>query len=247
MNSRPARFARRREHPEHGDADFDVRWVTRTPPARFRRRGHSIVPRGLPLLLNLDFHRLNENPGGFIDRFRAFTVGGEFTLSAGLQWRGSATTTSQRKDLQTGTTSGLAGILRRHRHHGRRGPSSTTPFRRSGRSGTCTGSRSERRSELHVAPCQAEQSQEHGPAEKRSIPPNTSRGITLFREWLISGIRSLAPTYVESPPRTQTRPPRPRSLTPAENEHAQDAEHRRARRSPAKPGTPSGACGPPRS
>jgi hypothetical protein len=71
--------------------------------------GASIVPRGLPLLLNVDFHRLNENPGGLIDRFRAFTVGGEFTLSRVFQVR-FGYNNQARKDLQTGTTSGLAGF-----------------------------------------------------------------------------------------------------------------------------------------
>jgi len=71
--------------------------------------GASVVPRGLPLLLNLDFHRLNENPGGFADRFRAFTVGGEFTLSRVFQAR-FGYNNQARKDLQTGSTSGLAGF-----------------------------------------------------------------------------------------------------------------------------------------
>lgn len=71
--------------------------------------GASVVPRGLPLLLNVDFHRLNENPGGFIDRFRAFTVGGEFTLSRVFQARFGYNNQS-RRDLQTGTSSGLAGF-----------------------------------------------------------------------------------------------------------------------------------------
>jgi hypothetical protein len=59
--------------------------------------------------LNVDFHRLNENPGGFIDRFRAFTVGGEFTLSRVFQAR-FGYNNQARRDLQTGTTSGLAGF-----------------------------------------------------------------------------------------------------------------------------------------
>jgi len=71
--------------------------------------GASVVPRGLPLLLNLNFHKLNEDPGGFIDRFRAFTVGGEFTLSRVLQVR-FGYNNEQRKDLKTGTTAGLAGF-----------------------------------------------------------------------------------------------------------------------------------------
>ena len=71
--------------------------------------GASIVPRGLPLLLNFNFHRLNETTGGFIDRFRAFTVGGEFTLSRVLQFR-FGYNNAQRKDLKTGTAAGLAGF-----------------------------------------------------------------------------------------------------------------------------------------
>ena len=71
--------------------------------------GASIVPRGLPLLLNVDFHRLNENPGSFIDRFGAFTVGGEFTLSRVFRAR-FGYNNQARKDLQTGTTAGLAGF-----------------------------------------------------------------------------------------------------------------------------------------
>jgi hypothetical protein len=71
--------------------------------------GASVVPRGLPLLLNLNFHKLNEDPGTFIDRFRAFTVGGEFTLSTVLQLR-FGYNNEQRKDLKTGTTAGLAGF-----------------------------------------------------------------------------------------------------------------------------------------
>ncbi|HTS00296.1 MAG TPA: type IX secretion system protein PorQ [Bacteroidota bacterium] len=71
--------------------------------------GASIVPRGLPLLLNVNFHRLNENPGSFIDRFGAFTVGGEFTLSRVFRARFGYDNRS-RQDLQTGTTAGLAGF-----------------------------------------------------------------------------------------------------------------------------------------
>jgi hypothetical protein len=71
--------------------------------------GASIVPRGLPLLLNFNFHKLNEDPGTFIDRFRAFTVGGEFTLSRVLQFR-FGYNNEERKDLKTGTAAGLAGF-----------------------------------------------------------------------------------------------------------------------------------------
>lgn len=71
--------------------------------------GASVVPRGLPLLLNVNFHKLNEDQGKFGDRFRAFTVGGEFTLSKVLQAR-VGFDNEKRKDLKIGTSSGLAGF-----------------------------------------------------------------------------------------------------------------------------------------
>lgn len=71
--------------------------------------GASIVPRGLPLLLNVNFHKLNDDQSNFGDRFRAFTVGGEFTLSKVLQAR-VGYDNEKRKDLKIGTSSGLAGF-----------------------------------------------------------------------------------------------------------------------------------------
>jgi hypothetical protein len=71
--------------------------------------GASIVPRGLPLLLNVNFHKLNESTDTFADRFRSFAVGGEFTLSKVLQLR-FGYNNEQRKDLQIESTSGLAGF-----------------------------------------------------------------------------------------------------------------------------------------
>jgi len=71
--------------------------------------GGSIVPRGIPLLLNLNFHRLNESASNFGDRFRWFTIGGEFTLSSALQLR-FGYDNAERKDLKIGTSAGLAGF-----------------------------------------------------------------------------------------------------------------------------------------
>lgn len=71
--------------------------------------GASVVPRGLPLLLNLDFHKLNEDQSNFTERFRAFTVGGEFTLSSVLQLR-FGYNNEQRQDLKIGTSAELAGF-----------------------------------------------------------------------------------------------------------------------------------------
>jgi hypothetical protein len=70
--------------------------------------GGSVTPQGLPLLLNINFHRINEE-GSFTERFRAFTVGGEFTLSQSFQLR-FGYDNEKRKDLKVGTSPGLAGF-----------------------------------------------------------------------------------------------------------------------------------------
>ena len=63
----------------------------------------------LPLLLNLDFHRLNDSADKFADRFRAFSIGGEFTLSEALRLR-IGYNNERRRDLKIGTSAGLAGF-----------------------------------------------------------------------------------------------------------------------------------------
>ena len=71
--------------------------------------GGSIIPRGLPLLLNVNIHKLNEDAEDIGERFRAFSVGGEFTLSNVLQLR-FGYNNEQRRELKIGTTAGLAGF-----------------------------------------------------------------------------------------------------------------------------------------
>lgn len=71
--------------------------------------GVSVMPKGLPLLLNVNFHKLNEDQGKFTDRFRAFSVGGEFTLSKVLQAR-VGYDNEKRRDLKIGTSTGLGGM-----------------------------------------------------------------------------------------------------------------------------------------
>ena len=63
----------------------------------------------LPLRLSLDFHRLNEDRDGFMDKFRAFTIGAEFTLSRALTLR-LGYDNERRKDLKVGTFSGISGF-----------------------------------------------------------------------------------------------------------------------------------------
>ncbi|MDP4115230.1 MAG: type IX secretion system protein PorQ [Bacteroidota bacterium] len=63
----------------------------------------------LPLRLSLDFHRLNKERDNFIDKFRAFTLGAEFTLSKALSLR-IGYDNERRKDLKVGTFSGISGF-----------------------------------------------------------------------------------------------------------------------------------------
>ncbi len=71
--------------------------------------GMSIIPKGIPLLLNLNFHKLNEDVATFGDRFKAFSIGGEFTLSKVFQAR-VGYNNEHRQELKTGTSGGLAGF-----------------------------------------------------------------------------------------------------------------------------------------
>ena len=63
----------------------------------------------LPLRLSLDFHKLNEDRDDFIQRFKAFSVGAEFTLSKVLRLR-FGYNNERRSDLKIGTSAGIAGF-----------------------------------------------------------------------------------------------------------------------------------------
>ncbi len=71
--------------------------------------GLSVVPKGLPLLLNLGVHRLTDDADDLLARFRAFTVGGEFTLSKVVQLR-FGYDNARRKDYKIGSSAELAGF-----------------------------------------------------------------------------------------------------------------------------------------
>lgn len=71
--------------------------------------GASVIPKGLPLVFSVDFHKLNEQVDSFGDRLKSFSVGGEFTLSRVLQLR-FGYNNEQRRELKMGTSSGLAGF-----------------------------------------------------------------------------------------------------------------------------------------
>jgi hypothetical protein len=71
--------------------------------------GASVIPRGLPLLLNVGFHRLADDVPSLGERFRHFTVGGEFTLSRVLLLR-VGFDNAKRKDFKIGSSADLAGF-----------------------------------------------------------------------------------------------------------------------------------------
>ncbi len=66
-------------------------------------------PEHLPVLLNLDFHRLADKQDSFADRFSSFSVGAEFIMSESVRLR-VGYNNQQRKELKLGTSAGLAGM-----------------------------------------------------------------------------------------------------------------------------------------
>jgi hypothetical protein len=63
----------------------------------------------IPLRLFLDFHKLNEDRTDFMERFQAFSLGAEFTLSKALRLR-LGYENEKRKELKIGSFAGLAGF-----------------------------------------------------------------------------------------------------------------------------------------
>lgn len=66
-------------------------------------------PEHLPVLLNLNFHKLNESQDTFFQRFSSFSVGAEFLMSESVRLR-VGYNNEQRKELKLGSSTGLAGI-----------------------------------------------------------------------------------------------------------------------------------------
>lgn len=63
----------------------------------------------LPLRLSLDFHKLNAERDNFVQRFKAFSIGAEFTLSKVLRLR-FGYDNEKRSDLKIGSSAGIAGF-----------------------------------------------------------------------------------------------------------------------------------------
>ncbi len=63
----------------------------------------------LPLLFNIALHDLNNGDGSFGDRFKAFSFGGELSLSSVVKLR-LGYNNQRRQDMKLGSTAGLAGF-----------------------------------------------------------------------------------------------------------------------------------------
>jgi hypothetical protein len=70
--------------------------------------GVTTRPEHLPMFLNLNFHRLNEQ-GSFFERLSAFSFGSEILMSESFRLR-VGYNNKQRKDFKMGTSAGLAGF-----------------------------------------------------------------------------------------------------------------------------------------
>jgi hypothetical protein len=70
--------------------------------------GVSERPEHLPVLLSLNFHRLNDDQDSFFKRFNAFTIGAEFSMSPTLLLRGGYNN-QQKQDLKISSQSGVTG------------------------------------------------------------------------------------------------------------------------------------------
>ncbi|MBI5464734.1 MAG: type IX secretion system protein PorQ, partial [Ignavibacteriales bacterium] len=73
------------------------------------RIGITKRPQHLPVLLNLNFHKLNESSATLSDRFSAFTFGAEFLLSETVRLR-VGYNNEQRRELKMGSSAAMAGF-----------------------------------------------------------------------------------------------------------------------------------------
>ncbi len=71
--------------------------------------GGNIKPQHLPIVLNLNFHKLNESQDSFLQRFKNFSFGAEILASESFHLR-VGYNSERRKELKIGNSAGLAGI-----------------------------------------------------------------------------------------------------------------------------------------
>lgn len=71
--------------------------------------GFILKPEHLPLVINFAFDKLLQKQDNFSSHFRAFNLGGEFTISSNIQFR-LGYNNEERQDLKIGNSAGLAGF-----------------------------------------------------------------------------------------------------------------------------------------
>ncbi|MBI4548749.1 MAG: type IX secretion system protein PorQ [Ignavibacteriae bacterium] len=71
--------------------------------------GASLYPEHLPAVIMLNLHRLNEQQDNFVDRFKAFSIGAEFTASTNVKLR-FGYNHERRQESKIRASSGLAGF-----------------------------------------------------------------------------------------------------------------------------------------
>lgn len=88
---------------------FDPYVTTREPLPLDLKFGIAVFPEHLPVALLFDLHKLNEERDSFVERFKAFSLGAEFSPSPNLQLR-VGYNNERRRELKIGSSSGLAGF-----------------------------------------------------------------------------------------------------------------------------------------
>ena len=71
--------------------------------------GVTTQPEHLPVLLNVNFHKLNEDQENLLGRLKAFSLGAEFLMSESVRAR-IGYSNEKRQELKLGTGAGLAGF-----------------------------------------------------------------------------------------------------------------------------------------
>ena len=88
---------------------FDPYGTTRESLPLDLKVGATLTPEHLPAVLMVNLHRLTDSYDSFSDRFRAFSVGAEFTVSPNFLLR-AGYDNQKRLELKVGQTSGMSGF-----------------------------------------------------------------------------------------------------------------------------------------
>lgn len=88
---------------------FDPYGTTREPLPLDLKVGATLTPEHFPAVLVVNLHRLSDGYDSFSDRFKAFSVGAEFTVSPNFFLR-AGYDNQRRQELKVGQSSGLSGF-----------------------------------------------------------------------------------------------------------------------------------------